>query len=185
MTGYFFGSFDPPHIGHVNVVTAALNSDVVDKVIVIPAFKSVWKNTETSYHYRLVMCHAAFGKIPNVEVSSMEEKLSNGQPLPTYKVLEHIIKGNDNFVIITTTETYREIPEWQNGNWIMENCNFLVVHSRQFEPVDLRGCDVSIYPPSIQICSTNLRNKIKNRKLIQPFIQDNVLQIIESLGLYE
>ena len=37
MVGIFFGSFDPPHIGHVNVVTAAINSAKVDKVIVVPA----------------------------------------------------------------------------------------------------------------------------------------------------
>lgn len=37
MVGIFFGSFDPPHIGHVNVVTAALNSGKVDKVIVVKA----------------------------------------------------------------------------------------------------------------------------------------------------
>ena len=29
MVGVFFGSFDPPHIGHVNIVTAALNSGIV------------------------------------------------------------------------------------------------------------------------------------------------------------
>ena len=42
MIGVFFGSFDPPHIGHVNVVTAALNSGEVDSIEVVPAFKSVW-----------------------------------------------------------------------------------------------------------------------------------------------
>lgn len=51
MIGIFFGSFDPPHIGHVNIVTAALNSSIVDKVIVVPAYKSVWKNTETKWGY--------------------------------------------------------------------------------------------------------------------------------------
>lgn len=32
MVGVFFGSFDPPHIGHVNIVTAALNSGIVDNI---------------------------------------------------------------------------------------------------------------------------------------------------------
>jgi nicotinic acid mononucleotide adenylyltransferase len=29
--GLFFGSFDPPHIGHVNVVMGAINSNQVDR----------------------------------------------------------------------------------------------------------------------------------------------------------
>ena len=36
--GLFFGSFDPPHIGHVNVVMGAINSSQVGRVLVIPAY---------------------------------------------------------------------------------------------------------------------------------------------------
>ena len=39
--GLFFGSFDPPHIGHVNVVMGAINSNQVDRVLVIPAMTNV------------------------------------------------------------------------------------------------------------------------------------------------
>lgn len=70
MVGIFFGSFDPPHIGHVNVVTAALNSGKVDKVIVVPAYKSVWKNTETKWEYRLAMAKETFDNIPGVVVDA-------------------------------------------------------------------------------------------------------------------
>lgn len=43
--GLFFGSFDPPHIGHVNVVMGAINSNQVDRVLVIPAYQNLWKET--------------------------------------------------------------------------------------------------------------------------------------------
>lgn len=66
MIGVFFGSFDPPHIGHVNIVTAALNSSIVDKVIVVPAYKSVWKNTETKWEYRLTMAKETFDTAQNI-----------------------------------------------------------------------------------------------------------------------
>ena len=78
MKGFFFGSFDPPHIGNVNVVTAALNSGQVDEIEVVPAFKSVWKNTETPWDYRLMMCQLTFDKIPNVKANSMEYFLAKG-----------------------------------------------------------------------------------------------------------
>lgn len=88
MVGVFFGSFDPPHIGHVNIVTAALNSGVVDKVIVVPAYKSVWKNTETRWEYRLTMAKETFDNIPGVVVDGIEYRIANGEPLPTYKTIE-------------------------------------------------------------------------------------------------
>ena len=43
--GLFFGSFDPPHIGHVNVVMGAINSSQVGRVLVIPAYQNLWKET--------------------------------------------------------------------------------------------------------------------------------------------
>lgn len=95
MVGVFFGSFDPPHIGHVNIVTAALNSGIVDKVIVVPAYKSVWKNTETKWEYRLTMAKETFDNIPGVVVDGIEYRIANGEPLPTYKTIEAHFNSED------------------------------------------------------------------------------------------
>lgn len=54
--GLFFGSFDPPHIGHVNVVAGVINSGLVDQVLVIPAYQNVWKGRSTRFPYRYAMC---------------------------------------------------------------------------------------------------------------------------------
>ena len=53
--GLFFGSFDPPHIGHVNVVMGAINSSQVDRVLVIPAYQNLWKENSSKLSYRHTM----------------------------------------------------------------------------------------------------------------------------------
>ena len=58
--GLFFGSFDPPHAGHIDLVTSALNAKVVDWIMVIPAWQNVWKSNSSKYELRLVMCQRAF-----------------------------------------------------------------------------------------------------------------------------
>ena len=35
--GFLMGSFDPIHIGHINMVRLALNSGLLDKVILVPS----------------------------------------------------------------------------------------------------------------------------------------------------
>lgn len=185
MIGLFFGSFDPVHIGHVNVVTAALNSCKVSQVIVIPAFRSVWKDTETPYKYRMIMAKEAFDRISKVIVSNIELGLAEGESLPTYEVIEHFKYTWNDFLIITTPETYKEIPQWQHGEEILNSNKFLVVSSTHFGEVDLLEGDELIYAPDITICSTNLRNKIKNNQIIQPFVQDGVVKIINALELYK
>lgn len=39
------GLFFAPHIGHVNVVMGAINSSQVGRVLVIPAYQNLWKET--------------------------------------------------------------------------------------------------------------------------------------------
>lgn len=187
MKGFFFGSFDPPHIGHVNVVTTALNSGLVDEVKVIPAFKSVWKNTETPFSLRLAMCQAAFSNLIKVSVLDIEEGLSKGNPLPTYKVIDYLKSTEENpFKIIVTTETYSEIPLWQNGEDILKWNDFIIVDSSHFfkENLDIRENNI-IFAPDITICSTNLREKIQNGKIVKPFIDDKTLSIINKFNLYK
>ena len=69
--GLFFGSFDPPHIGHANVVMGVVNSKLVDKVLVIPAYQNVWKSNSSEFSYRLAMCRMTFSPLaPEVYVES-------------------------------------------------------------------------------------------------------------------
>lgn len=121
MVGVFFGSFDPPHIGHVNIVTAALNSGIVDKVIVVPAYKSVWKNTETKWEYRLTMAKETFDNIPGVVVDGIEYRIANGEPLPTYKTIEAIKEIYGEFIIVTSADNFYQIINNQFGTIVAPN----------------------------------------------------------------
>ncbi len=65
--GLFFGSFDPPHIGHVNVVMGAINSNQVDRVLVIPAYQNLWKENSSKFSYRYAMSCMQFDTRPSGE----------------------------------------------------------------------------------------------------------------------
>ena len=94
--GLFFGSFDPPHIGHVNVVAGVINSGLVDQVLVIP-----------------------------------------------------------------TPETYREIPNWHNGSTILKDYKFIMVINGEEPPYGLPDNVSLVYVPTIRMCSTCIRNRVK------------------------
>lgn len=183
MVGVFFGSFDPPHIGHINIVVAALNSSLVDKVVVVPAFKSVWKNTETKWEYRLAMAKEAFDNIPNVVVDGIEYRISNGEPLPTYKTIEALREYYNDFTIVTSAETYKEIPRWQHGEEILKENKFLIVDVAHFNSEGIPSENV-VCAPDITVCSTAIRKWVDEGKIILPFVTDEVYSIIRKLGLY-
>lgn len=119
--GLFFGSFDPPHIGHVNVVMGAINSNQVDRVLVIPAYQNLWKENSSKFSYRYAMSCMQFDTLPFVHVSDVEKDLAGPaypRGIPTYVVLEELRSRmpEDELVIITTPETYKDIPEWHKGS---------------------------------------------------------------------
>ena len=113
--GLFFGSFDPPHIGHANVVMGVVNSKLVDKVLVIPAYQNVWKSNSSEFSYRLAMCRMTFSPLaPEVYVNAVEKSMyvpSYSKGIPTYDVLMELKSQmpNNELVIITTPETYSAV----------------------------------------------------------------------------
>lgn len=131
--GLFFGSFDPPHIGHV--------SDV-EKDLAGPAYP---------------------------------------RGIPTYVVLEELKSRmpEDELVIITTPETYKDIPEWHKGSVILCDYKFLMVVSGEETPQDLPENVHVVYVPQITICSTCIRNRVKLGVYIQPFVKDTVEAFID------
>lgn len=106
-----------------------------------------------------------------------------GAPLPTYKTIEALKEIYGEFTIVTSAETYKEIPRWQHGDEILKGNKFLVAH---FNSEDIPHDKVKvIYAPDITICSTAIRKWVDNGRIILPFVTDEVNSIIRKLGLYK
>lgn len=188
--GLFFGSFDPPHIGHANVVMGVVNSKLVDKVLVIPAYQNVWKSNSSEFSYRLAMCRMTFSPLaPEVYVNAVEKSMyvpSYSKGIPTYDVLMELKSQmpNNELVIITTPETYSEIPLWHNGSTILKDYKFIMVINGEEPPYGLPDNVSLVYVPTIRMCSTCIRNRVKDGVGIKPFVRDDVYKIIKQYKLY-
>ena len=97
------GSFDPPHNGHLNNLRAAADRVHPDKIVVMPAGTSPFKQgTNASGALRLEMCscfHAleeGMDAIPQLEVSGWE--------------IEQAAAGNRNYTVLTVEKLARENP---------------------------------------------------------------------------
>lgn len=174
--GLFFGSFDPPHIGHVDLVTSALNAKVVDQVMVIPAWQNVWKPNSSPYTIRYDMCRATFKYTASVDNVEWALASQSGGKVHTYDVIKFIKSqyspyGSYDFVMLTSSETFEEIPRWENGDLLLKEIPVIV------EGVDFHGNDIPIH-------STKIRDIISKGLLPQPFVSGEVYEIIKSAKLY-
>ena len=64
--GIFLGSFDPIHLGHINLITNAMRACELDNVSLVPAWQNVAKKQSTDYDIRLNMCQCAVRNIENI-----------------------------------------------------------------------------------------------------------------------
>lgn len=87
-------------------------------------------------------------------------------------------------VIITTPETYSEIPLWHNGSTILKNYKFIMVINGEEPPYGLPDNVSLVYVPTIRMCSTCIRNRVKDGVGIKPFVRDDVYEIIKQYKLY-
>jgi nicotinate-nucleotide adenylyltransferase len=117
--GILLGSFDPIHIGHISMATAALNENLVDEVIFVPAYQNPWKTRSTDFDIRVMMTQLAVDDLENCKVSIVDYfniepyytsntlKLLNGQKL---KVQEnnglYCLKQHNEVVALVKVEDF-------------------------------------------------------------------------------
>lgn len=108
-TAVYGGSFDPPHLGHVMVVShLLLNDPSVTRVLIVPCFKHAEKRL-TPFWRRVKMCDYAFGWLSRVEVSTVECEL-----------------GGVSFTLRTMQALKQKNPDWNlrfvMGSDLLDTC---------------------------------------------------------------
>lgn len=148
------------------------------------------KSNSSEFSYRLAMCRMTFSSLsPEVYVNAVEKSMyvpSYSKGIPTYDVLVELKSQmpNNELVIITTPETYSEIPLWHNGSTILKDYKFIMVINGEEPPYGLPDNVSLVYVPTIRMCSTCIRNRVKDGVGIKPFVRDDVYEIIKQYKLY-
>jgi len=119
------GSFDPPHLGHYNIVLKALKKLEIDKLIILPNFKNPWKNsTKFSPQKRLELLEILFSKFPKVEISSLE--IDNGYPTKTIESIRYFSKTYLKIYFIIGADNLEKLDKWDNFNELEKLLTFVI-----------------------------------------------------------
>lgn len=181
--GLFLGSFNPPHIGHVNIAREVLNRKLVDNVWVIPAYQNPNKNIDTSenFSYRYNMCKLMFEQLPHVYVNIIESVI---KPKYTYDLLTHLknVYPEADFRWIVTDETLMEIinGQWYKSDELLNENKFIVVEGtgkyneeypqEYVELIKKQGNNSMYLENPINMSSTKIRKMIEDDNIPIPFI---------------
>lgn len=124
-TTYIFGgSFDPPHLGHLQVVQELLRLPRSIRVVLLPATQSPLKGVSTPYEHRLEMLKLAFHELLKNE--SLE--ISTLQNTTTYEVLQPLrALYGDSLTFVIGTDQLFQLPKWFRFPEVLGLCHWLVL----------------------------------------------------------
>lgn len=191
----FGGTFNPVHNGHVLLCKVLSEKVCADKVIIVPTYIPVHKNTNEnliSPHFRIDMCKIAFSDINNCEISDIEIKKQ--QPCYTVDTLSYFndVYPNDDLYFACGSDMFLSLDSWKEPQKLFSLATFCAVPrtdefdlmSKKALELEKIGLKYRIFDIDyIEISSTEIRknlNKYKN----DVNIDSKVLEYIKSNHLY-
>ena len=195
--GIYGGTFNPPHIGHMQAAKQAVDLLRLDKLLLIPdriAPHKVLPQGSASARQRLQMLEIASQDIPSAAVSDLELR-RDGTSFTYLTVLElKAMYPDAQLFLIMGSDMFLSFHTWRNPDIITDNATLAVLCrgdknegqaiAEQKVSLEKLGAHVELLDNEITaISSTDLR-----RMLIfdcaQPYLPDGVDAYIQHNGLY-
>ena len=191
--GCLFGSFDPPHVGHIAIAEHMLRTQQLDQVWLVVTPQNPFKEhlVLSADTHRLAMVRLAVKGIDGLVASGFEIDM----PRPSYtadslRFMRHrwpdhifdLIIGSDNLVTL---------HNWKDPEEILEH-HTILVYPREGAGKQLESALYRDHPkvkivsgsPMLNVSSTRIREDIGTWKPVEALVAPDVLRYIRQHRLY-
>jgi len=153
-TAIFGGSFDPVHLGHVEIAKKALKELDIDKLLVMPNYLNPLKKTFAApAELRLRWLKKVFQNEPKITISDYEIK----QNRPVYSI-ETIKHFKPDYFIIGSDNLYT-LDKWKAIDQIKNMVEFVIATRGKTDKELLKKHGIKkVIKIDIPISSTEIRN---------------------------
>ena len=176
-------TFDPIHMGHLYMITSALNDNLVDEVVVVPTMQNVWKDREaTEFQHRCFMTQLAIDEIDNCTISSID--YYTPEPHYSYQTLQLLKEyyPNEELYLIVGADIVDDVANWKEGEWILENFKLIAVNRANSS---FKAKVDGYISCTFDVSSTMIRYLVKDKKQIYPLVPKAISQYIHRFNLYK
>lgn len=194
--GLFGGTFNPVHLGHVDMIEQVCLKIHLDKIFFIPAFIPPHKLSKeiVDYSKRFYMLQLALNKKTCYNISNVEQKVNRpSYTIYTIKYYKNIYPDDELFYILGV-DAFNKIESWYHWEELIALCHFIVVDragsqlkiNKKVQNI-LDKSDFNIYHLNIKtlpISSSDIRKKLKEGLDVKSLLDINVYDYVISNRLY-
>ena len=196
--GIFGGTFNPPHIGHIQAARQAVAELELDRLLLVPACVAPNKQGcpgEATPRQRLEMLQLASKEIPKAEVCQLE--LNREGVSYTYETVMQLrqLYPDAQLVLLMGSDVFLKFDQWVNAELIAQNASLGVFYRDGKNEIAQVECKKSEYAEKkirgrvihgdvVDISSTQMRRMVAFQ-CAKPFLPESVYDYIQAEGLYD
>jgi len=191
LVGLLGGTFDPPHLGHVELARTALRELSLARLVVVVVGAPPHKPVDTDAETRFRLAEAAFRGLPHVELSRHElDRAGRSYTVDTAR-WAHEELGES--VWIVGADEFADFPTWRNPDEVLDHVRLAVATRPGFERERMDEVLKRFRNPDrvtffdlepIPISSRDIRARVAGGEPIARLVPGAVEALIAELDLY-
>ena len=195
--GFFGGTFDPPHLGHLSLARYATEQMELGRLLWVLTPISPFKNqTHASLEQRIHMVKLITDELAGSEYCSIDvEREPPYYTCDTARLIKQSLPAGDALYFLLGADSLEGLPKWYHAETLVnELLDGLIVARRPGTPLDLTQLNermpginqkiTFVDMPGIDISSRALRKRIKSGKSAKKYMPISVYQYIQESNLY-
>ena len=193
--GLYFGTFNPIHVGHLNIAHYFAHHSTLDEVWLVVTPQNPLKNKKSllaDYH-RAALVDIAIEDYPRLKTSRVEFDM----PQPNYTVNTLAVLQEQypshTFNLIMGQDNLDHLQKWKNYQWLLAHIPILVyprvaaalTQSNKETLAQFKGDITHVNAPVFELSSTFIRQGIKRGDDIRPMLPEKVWRYIDEMNFYK
>ena len=197
--GIYGGTFNPPHVGHIQAAKQAVSTLGLTKLLMIPAYapphKAVLPSNSPRARQRLEMLRIAAADCPQIEVSDLELKREGiSYTWETLETVKKLYPGAE-LVLLMGTDMFLTFDTWKNPEKILGEATLGVFYRgdkgekaaalKQKEALEAQGAKVVLVHNDVIVISSTQMRRLLAFRCAGEFLPAGVLDYIREYNLYD
>lgn len=189
--GFYGGSFDPPHVGHLLAAVYAMSVGGLDKLIVVPTIRHAWKGTtQASLADRVNMLRMLFKNV-NCTVDQVVEVAVGAlkkpdEPVYTIEVLKRLqlfYPKDAEWRLIIGSDEFPNFSRWHRASELAMMAPLLVVPRHEGDNLEKA---YGYCHRVVDVSSTLIRSMLADGETdrVKAYLPPDVLEYIWKWKLY-